>query len=403
MALRNQPYLPLYIQDYLTDEKLNMCSWQAQGIYIKILCILHKQKEYGQIKTKAKQKQNKSKISDFAYILTKQIPCQMNDMENALNELVENDVLNIEDDKLYQKRMIKDGNISIARSNAGSIGGKVGRNSGTKRYYNEPGYLYLIYDKDDKESFKMGISKKPEKRIKGIIRKSERPNLAFRKKWYVKDMGLTEQSVLDYFDDIRDGEWIYGDYDIKEIENQINSIVKTLIKTKSKLKQIPEDEYEDEYEYKYEDESEDENVNENKTQSKPVENIQTKEKVKKIENIIKDESEIRNIVTEFYNYQHSVFSDLVKVNEKKINDGILIINKLIRTDNFELDKIKDVLKFIVHDEFWANKVLSLNGLRKKSKNGNTKFVNALLSSVNNQKSNVAAFNQAAAEEFLKNE
>jgi len=47
--------------------------------------------------------------------------------------------------------------------------------------------------------------------------------------------------------------------------------------------------------------------------------------------------------------------------------------------------------------------LSLNGVRKKSKNGNTKFVNALLSSVNNQKSNVAAFNQAAAEEFLKNE
>ncbi len=255
MALRDQPYLPLYIQDYLTDEKLNMCSWQAQGIYIKILCILHKQKEYGQIKTKAKQKQNKSKISDFAYILTKQIPCQMNDMENALNELVENDVLNIEDDKLYQKRMIKDGNISIARSNAGSIGGKVGRNSGTKRYYNEPGYLYLIYDKDDKESFKMGISKKPEKRIKGIIRKSERPNLAFRKKWYVKDMGLTEQSVLDYFDDIRDGEWIYGDYDIKEIENQINSIVKTLIKTKSKLKQNPEDKDE------YEDESDNDNDN----------------------------------------------------------------------------------------------------------------------------------------------
>ena len=139
------------------------------------------------------------------------------------------------------------------------------------------------------------------------------------------------------------------------------------------------------------------------TQSKSKSKSKSKVKVKKIENIIKDESEIRNIVTEFYNYQHSVFSDLVKVNDKIIKDGILIIDKLIRIDNFKIEKIKDTLKFIVHDEFWSNKVLSLNGLRKKSKNGNTKFVNALLSSVNNQKSNVAAFNQAAAEEFLKNE
>ena len=35
MALRNQPYIPLYVQDFLTDEKLNQCSPASQGIYIK--------------------------------------------------------------------------------------------------------------------------------------------------------------------------------------------------------------------------------------------------------------------------------------------------------------------------------------------------------------------------------
>ena len=123
MALRDQPYLPLYIQDYLTDEKLNMCSWQTQGIYIKILCILHKQKKYGSILYKLNSKQTESIIKDFALILVKQIPCQMNDMENALSELIDNEVLMIENNELYQKRMLKDGETSIARSIAGKKGG----------------------------------------------------------------------------------------------------------------------------------------------------------------------------------------------------------------------------------------------------------------------------------------
>ena len=57
MPLRNQPYFPLYVKDYMGDEDLNMCSWKTQGIYIKILCVLHKQKEYGKILFKQNSKQ----------------------------------------------------------------------------------------------------------------------------------------------------------------------------------------------------------------------------------------------------------------------------------------------------------------------------------------------------------
>lgn len=123
MALRNQPYIPLYIQDYLTDEKLSMCSWSTQGIYIKILCILHKQKEYGQILFKQNDKQNISMISNFALILIKFLPCQLNEMEFALSELIDYDVLQIDGCNLQQKRMIKDGLISEARSKAAKKGG----------------------------------------------------------------------------------------------------------------------------------------------------------------------------------------------------------------------------------------------------------------------------------------
>ncbi len=55
MALRNQPYLPLFVQDYLTDEKLNECSAQSQGVYIKIMCLMHKSETYGKNFAKAKR------------------------------------------------------------------------------------------------------------------------------------------------------------------------------------------------------------------------------------------------------------------------------------------------------------------------------------------------------------
>lgn len=123
MALRNQPYIPLYIQDYMTDEKLNMCSWKTQGIYIKIMCVLHKQEVYGKILFKQNSKQNKSTVEYYASILVRQIPCQMEDMVEALNELLENGVMIMNESCIYQKRMVRDGETSEARSKAGKKGG----------------------------------------------------------------------------------------------------------------------------------------------------------------------------------------------------------------------------------------------------------------------------------------
>ena len=123
MALRNQPYIPLYIQDYLTDEKLSLCSWQTQGIYIKILCILHKQENYGCVLFKQNSEISLNSINYFADIFIRLIPCQKTDMINCLNELISNNVLYLDEEKLYQKRMVKDFTISEERRKAGKTGG----------------------------------------------------------------------------------------------------------------------------------------------------------------------------------------------------------------------------------------------------------------------------------------
>ena len=48
MALRNQPYIPLYVQDYLTDEKLSMCSWATQEFILSFYAYFTSQSHMGQ-------------------------------------------------------------------------------------------------------------------------------------------------------------------------------------------------------------------------------------------------------------------------------------------------------------------------------------------------------------------
>jgi len=124
MALRGQPYFPLYVQDFMTDEKLNECSAESAGVYIRIMCVMHKSERYGTILLKQKDKQNESKIKNFACKLFKQMPYQVDVIERALQELVEEEVLTIDGDVLLQKRMVKDGILSDTRALSGSKGGK---------------------------------------------------------------------------------------------------------------------------------------------------------------------------------------------------------------------------------------------------------------------------------------
>lgn len=123
MALRDQPYFPLYVQDFLTDEKLIECSASATGIYIRLLCIMHKTKEYGVILLRQKDKQTTQQVENFACKLAKQMPHSQKEIDNALKELLEEDVIQIDGDKLLQKRMIRDNEISLIRANSGKKGG----------------------------------------------------------------------------------------------------------------------------------------------------------------------------------------------------------------------------------------------------------------------------------------
>ncbi|MFA5300546.1 MAG: hypothetical protein WC389_20355, partial [Lutibacter sp.] len=123
MALRNQPYIPLYVKDYLGDEKLRECKPESVGVYSFVLCVLHKQDEYGCLLLRQNDKQSDKQILNFALKLGKHLPYSCEIIESAISDLVENGVLKINGDILSQKRMVKDNDISEKRSKAGLRGG----------------------------------------------------------------------------------------------------------------------------------------------------------------------------------------------------------------------------------------------------------------------------------------
>lgn len=124
MALRDQPYLPLYVMDFIADEKLANCSAESTGVYIRLMCIMHKMDDYGAVSLKAKEKQNESNISNFASKLMRQMPYPKEVIERSLIELLEEGVITMDGDRLFQKRMVRDGELSKKRAEAGSKGGK---------------------------------------------------------------------------------------------------------------------------------------------------------------------------------------------------------------------------------------------------------------------------------------
>jgi len=114
----------MYVQDFLTDEKLVECSAEATGVYIRLMCVLHKSEDYGKILLKQKDKQSDKQINNFATKLSKQMPYPVDVVILALNELLTENVLVIEGDFLIQKRMVSDNILSLKRADAGSKGGK---------------------------------------------------------------------------------------------------------------------------------------------------------------------------------------------------------------------------------------------------------------------------------------
>ena len=156
MAIRNKPYLPLYVNDFMSDEKLLMCSAEATGVYIRLMCLMHKSSQYGKILLQQMNKKTPDAITNFASVLTKQLPFEFPCVKRSLEELLSYNIITMENDELVQKRMVKDAEISEKRATSGQKGGFATANAKAKVVANSD------IDIDNRDNNKGGTGEKEE-------------------------------------------------------------------------------------------------------------------------------------------------------------------------------------------------------------------------------------------------
>lgn len=129
MALTDQPYLPLYVNQWLSNKKLKFCTPAAHGIMINIMALMHKEDEYGVILLEQMFKLTDDQITNFALQVAKLTAFDSMEIAVPLAELVQKKVLRIDGEKLICNRMVNDASISKTRASVGSEGGKTTQNN----------------------------------------------------------------------------------------------------------------------------------------------------------------------------------------------------------------------------------------------------------------------------------
>jgi hypothetical protein len=84
----------------------------------------HKSETYGKILLDQKYKQHDKPLVNFAHKFARHFPFDFDEILSGLNELYFNGVIQCNENELWQKRMIRDNEISNLRAEAGSKGGK---------------------------------------------------------------------------------------------------------------------------------------------------------------------------------------------------------------------------------------------------------------------------------------
>jgi hypothetical protein len=110
MTSATQPYFLLYIDDWMNNTQLKMCSPAAHGVLISILCIIQKEMSSNKLILKQKFKQSNNQTKNFALQIAKLTAFDLHEIETPLIELVAEGVLTIQEDFLIYKPMLRDEN-----------------------------------------------------------------------------------------------------------------------------------------------------------------------------------------------------------------------------------------------------------------------------------------------------
>src|SRR4051812_48074684 len=108
MAVK-QPYFPWFPDDWLSDEKLRLCSLAARGLWIDLLSLMHKCDRRGYLQQANGQPYSKEQIARIA-------GCSAEEAAHLLRELISSGAASAnERGVIFSRRMVRDEHIRQVR------------------------------------------------------------------------------------------------------------------------------------------------------------------------------------------------------------------------------------------------------------------------------------------------
>ncbi len=222
-----RPSFQFYPGDWLHDAALRMCSIQARGLWMDMICYMHQSSPYGHLMVNGKE------ITPNQ--LARMVGEAAEGVSRWLMELEDSGVLSYNDDGIiYSKRMVRDETLRNARAAGGKEGGNPKLTSG----YNKPGFLYCFLRASDGH-VKIGISQHPGKRVYKVRMQYPGDEIAVADTVYVSDMGAEEARLHKLFSDCKSGEWFALSDQQKATLNNEFVHLKEKIKGNTKEKPTP--------------------------------------------------------------------------------------------------------------------------------------------------------------------
>lgn len=184
--------------DWETDPALRLCSFAAQGLWMRMLCIAAVHDPIGYVAV-AGRGLDETSIARMTGGLESEV-------SSLLGELDRNGVFSRDrHGRIYSRRMVSDAKKSAAARKFGKEGG----NPKLKHGYNKPGFVYLMGVRGD-GAYKIGISNNPENRLKKVRQQYPGADLRVLSAWHVEDMGAEEARAHSLFPPSkRSGEWFF--------------------------------------------------------------------------------------------------------------------------------------------------------------------------------------------------
>jgi DNA-binding Lrp family transcriptional regulator len=149
---QRKPWMKFFPADWIGDERLRLCSLAARGLWVDLMCLMHKGEPYGHLLVNGLTPNNKQ--------LSRMLGASATEIHARLKELRDAGVFSLTDfSVIYSRRMVRDGERQAKLHEQGKLGGNPNLKPKTK-----PKDKSALNPRPQPEDIQQGFPQRPEAR-----------------------------------------------------------------------------------------------------------------------------------------------------------------------------------------------------------------------------------------------